>query len=765
MTISTVSRLVCGVCLLALAARAPGAEADTAPARLLAEAAELARADSSRGSVTWNTPLVLLRVADTMRLHGLRDQARATLRDARQRNAKVTTEECRDQIVIELCRLFTLVGESAEAESLAPSAAFRDYYRPARVVSARSALEAGDPAVAAALLRHKTLLEPDAENKGRGGELWRRAAMRLAVDMGQMDLARQLTEVIKDPFWKSAALGDLAVSEARAGRRDEALKIVAASPDAYMVVIGLARVADALARRNAAEPLGAVLEALEKAAAKVSNPTERDHALGVAVSRLAAAGRSAEAGRLMRLVEGPIARLRAQCELLSPEQLPAAEESVAACPEAERPLAQEYLALACARHAMGAAAREIAGRVQDPWQRCRSQATCARILAGLQRPAEAVEFAQAAAASAKAVEPAGWRLRAHVRVALDAERAGLATLADQQLAFAREAFAGVTEPDVQPGLVVGLAEALAALKRKAVLQQFATDVLKTDLPAAARDRLLPVLAGARAIDLVVAECNRTRPSAAARREIIYRLARQGKLAEALAMIGNLSGTLRAEALADIALAQVPTAPIRAPEERPVGVALNGGWAAWFPRLERMGMRWELMACSEPYELGPAGLAARYAGIGYPGAGGHEVYTGVAGIENLRDYLYAGGGLKGICAGQYLSTRAHYTEADSIGMGCPSCPHQVQMRKPHLVALGLPAVITISRRNGGILIPRPGCEVLGWYDTIERYAALVAQDYGYGRVVALSPHPEGGGGLDPRDHLCINALNWITRGLP
>jgi hypothetical protein len=198
----------------------------------------------------------------------------------------------------------------------------------------------------------------------------------------------------------------------------------------------------------------------------------------------------------------------------------------------------------------------------------------------------------------------------------------------------------------------------------------------------------------------------------------------------------------------------------------VGVSLNGGWAAWFPRLERMGVSWELMPLSEPYELGAAGLAAKYGAVGYPGGGGHEVYTGLAGIENVRDYLYAGGGYMGICAGQYLATQQHYVESDSLGMGCPSgSPHQVQMRKPHLVGLGLPDVITIARRNGGILIPRPGCEVLGWYDTIERYAALVAQDYGYGRVVALSPHPEGASGLDPRDHLCINALNWVMRGLP
>jgi len=95
----------------------------------------------------------------------------------------------------------------------------------------------------------------------------------------------------------------------------------------------------------------------------------------------------------------------------------------------------------------------------------------------------------------------------------------------------------------------------------------------------------------------------------------------------------------------------------------------------------------------------------------------------------------------------------------------ACVNQIQMRKHHPIALGLPPVIVIPRRNGGMLVPRPGCEVAGWYDTIERYAALVAGGYGLGRVVAFSPHPEGSSGFIPRDRLCINATYWANGGSP
>jgi len=747
---------------LFLGSLAAGQDSDVSPASLLAEAHRVAQTLPPRAD--WANSLVLLRVADTMRLAGLRSEALVALDDCRRSNATVSVEAIRDETTIELCRLLVLLGERDQAESAAATATFRNYALPARYLIARTAAET-DAAAAEAVLRHASFLKPHPDEKG-SGDLWRRAGVRIAVQIGQLDLARQLIEVMISAAWKSAALGDVAVARAQAGRRADALKTASEAPDAYLAVIGLARVAEALARGKPAEPLDAALDALRRAADQVPTAPERDYALGVAVRRLAAAGRLDAAAALAEAIQEPCVRVRAQSGLLTPDRLPKIREAVAACPEAEQPLLAECLAISCARQGLAPAALSETERIADPWQRCRAQSTAVRALADSGRQAEATALAQAAAASAAAVTLPPWRVRAHVRLALDAERAGLSELADQQLASVRDTLPQVTDPSLQPGLVVGVAEALTAMKRRAMLREFAAEVLQADASAATRNRLLPLLASAGETAMVVAECARARPSdSLSLRAIIYRLAQQGSLADARACAEPLSGINRAEALADIALAQLrPVAPPPA-TERAVGVSLHGSWGSWFLRLERMGVAWELMPFSEPYELGAASLAVKYSALGYPGTGGHISHVAVAGAENLRDYLYAGGGLLGICAGQYLATGQRYVECDSIGMPCPSCPHQVQMRKLHLVALGLPEVVTISRRNGGMLIPRPGCELLGWYDTIERYAALVAQDYGYGRVVAFSPHPEGGGGLDPRDRLCINALSWTIGGLP
>jgi len=752
--------------LLLLAVPAVGQTSDHAPPQLLAEAFAAARDIPQAGfGVAWGKPLALVRLADTMRLHGMQSEARAVLGEACRSNAEVAVEECRDQIYIELCRLLVLVGQAAAADELAPLAKFRNYSVPARMMIARAAVESGDRSLALRTLRHPSFLQPDADGKG-GGDLWRRAAVALAVELDQRDLAQQLLDAITLPLWKSAALGDLAVAQAVGGQAAAALQTVAAAPDRYLTVIGLARVAEALVQRDPNASLDGCLDALRQAAVAVSNPVERDYALGVAVTRLAGAGRTEAAAAIAAALQNPLARVRAQCDLLSPDRLPLLREAVAACPEADRPLLEELVALSCAQHALPAEAQRATERISRPWQRCRTQGAAARLLAERGQREAAAKLAQAAAATAASVEPTSWRVPAHVRAALDAHSVGQTDLADQQFRRACDAWADVNDPELQPGLVAAVAEALAATQRNAALREFAAQVLQADPAPPVRDRLLPVLALAGQTDLIPAEWSRTAPlTGAAQRSIVYRLAQRGETEKARALADKMPGARRVEAFTDIAMAQVrrPPSPRKS---RPVGVALNGGWASWFPRLERMGLPWELMPVSVPYELPAAHLAARYRAVGYPGAGGHEVFTGVAGMENLRDYLYAGGGYVGICAGQYLATGQHYVACDSLNMGCPSgSPHQVQMRSSHLVCLGLPPVITIGRRNGGILIPRPGCDVLGWYDTVERYAALAAQEYGFGRVVVLSPHPEGAGGLDARDRLCINALQWVLRGVP
>ncbi|MBI3946659.1 MAG: hypothetical protein HY321_12120 [Armatimonadetes bacterium] len=770
-------------CLLALASPAGAQDADTSPARLLNEAQALVRG-VPLNPMSYSDSVVGIRVAHTMWRHGMRAEALAAAQECRRRSAQngPVLVALQNEMTVELCRLLVLLGETAQAETLAETAEFRGYASVARYMMARAALEEmGDARLAEALVRHPSLLQPEREakpdetpsrsrNRVRAADPWRRACARLAVQMGNLDLARELIGAMDDPFWQSAAMVDLAVALARAGERETALKTVCEAPDTVMALVGLGRVASALP-----EPLAPALDALRQSAEKVADAGERDYALGTAVSRLAAAGRPAAAARVAEQIEGPVARVRAECEVLTPDRLAAVQKAVDGCPEADQPLLWEVVGIACARHGMAPAALDAAQRIGNPWQRCRAQGTAARTLAGRDRQADAAKLAEAAAASAAAVADDAWRVRAHLRAALDADRAGVPALAHQQLAQARGALARVTEPDLRPGLVVGVAEVLSALKRgparggNRALQEFAAEALKADPPPVIRERLLPLLAAGGAVDLAAAECERAGASAIDShqqplRAVVYRLARQGDLARAKACAEKLSGLNKADAYASIALAQLPPAASRPVGERAVGVSLHGSWAGWIARLERMGARWDLMPFTAPHVLGAAGLAATYSALGYPGTNDHRLEVGVAGSENLRDFFYGGGGYLGICAGCNLTPWQRSTECDQIGMRGQG-PHQVQIRKTHLVSLGLPPVVTITRMNGPFLIPRPGCDVVGWYDTEDRYAALVAQDYGYGRVAAFSPHPESGSGMDARGVLYTNALNWAITGLP
>ncbi|MBI3946727.1 MAG: hypothetical protein HY321_12460 [Armatimonadetes bacterium] len=767
-------------CLLLFASPVSGQDADASPAQLLTEAQALARA-LPLATTGWSETVVCVRVANALQRHGMLAEALALIEETCRRNARQQVEAVRDEATIELCRLLVLLGETGRADELAQTATFRAYFMPARFTMARAALEEmGDARLAESIIRHPSLLQTDEQSQIQGGDPWRRACVRLAVQMGRLDLARQLIAAVSDPFWRSGARADLAVALARAGEAEEALETATEAPDPYMAVIGLGRVAAALP-----EPLTPALDALRRAAEQVTDAAERDAALGIAVSRLAAASRAEGAAAVAGQIKDPIARLKAECEFLSRDRIASVREGVARCPEADRALLWEVVAIACARRGMAPEALDAAGRIADPWQRCRALGTAARELGDAGGGAGAAKAAEAAAASAEAVEDAGWRVRAHVRVALDAERAGAASLADRQLALARKALERVMDPDLRTGLVTGVAEALAALGRGPALREFAAGVFadpaaaRRDSPQkagssgwrlAARDRLLPLLAAAGECDLAIAECERALPGyreefhQPSLRALAHRLAQRGRLAEAKALAAKLPPMWRADAYASLALAQLPP-PTRPPDpERAVGISLHGSWSTWIARLERIGVRWDLMPYTAPSVLGAEGLKARYMALGYPGTDDHRLEAGASGSENLRDFLYGGGGLLGICAGANLTQWQRSTECDALYMRGQG-PHQVQIRKAHLVSLGLPPVVTIARMNGPILIPRPGCEVLGWYDRIEQYAALVAQDYGYGRAVAFSPHPESASGFDPRGWLYTNALRWVMAGTP
>ena len=754
--------------ILALPAPVGPARADDVrAARLLGEALTAARAMPERpGGRDPRKALAVFRIADTMRLHGLEADANAAFRECVALSARLAVPAVRDELVIELCRVFTLTGRLEEAQSLAKGATLRNYAHVSQYVIARTLLEQNRATEAEAAIRAAPALTRSPKTKGpRHDDTWTRAFVRLAVRMGRPELARKLIHTMADRFWRSAAMADLCVALVHDANVDEALKTAAAIADPHMAVLAYARLAAACRVGALAQTKAAALGHLRKRAAGVTGHTARDAALRIAAGIMGAAGMHREAERLASDVVDPCYRVLALCEALPGIDVTRIVRQIDRCPASDRALLAEAVTVACAKRGLTQAALVAAAGTPPGWPRLRTLCEAARHLAERDATGDAAAVVDAAAACVQQIDLPGWRVLAQVRLALHDHAVGRPSAVTRHLEAAATALTQVTQAEVRNALVPRIAEAAMATGCNSFAQKTIVRALENGADRVLRGRLVPMLVSAGQPERALAECARQQLGAPyARRVMVYRLAVAGRCREALEYARKLGPYERAEALSDIALAQRPRREVKACDPRVVGVTLHGSWGSWFPRLERMGLEWELMPFSAPYELGARGLKARYTMLGYPGTGGHITHVAVVGAEAVREYLHAGGGFVGICAGQYLATQCHFVTCGTHRM-CGQGPHQVQMRHDHPIGLHLPPVVVIPRRNGGMLIPQPGCEVIGWYDTIGRYAALVAGHYGLGRVVVFSPHPEGSSGFIPRDVLCINATNWAIGGMP
>ena len=758
-----------GLCLLAVcgvAIPAQGENETTSPERLLPKALELARTlPDGKGYGNWAKPLAVLRIASTMRLAGMNDEALAAFEECATMNSRLSEEAIKDEIAIELCRAFTLLGKTDRARELAREVEFRNYSTVALYVIARTALEMNRPAEAKEVIRTAALDRSSQTKTNRGDDLWARACVRLAVEMNDIELARQIANILRSEPWRSAAAGDVAEALARQGKSGEAVGSAAEIPDAYMAVLACARLAIVFSETNATEPLAHSLDTLNKAASKINDDAARDFALRIAAEKLAAAERDNDALRIAEEIKDPCGRALAVCATVTPDDFKGVLEQLERCPGEEQPLVAEALAVRCGSKGMSLAALEISAKLEDGWPRCRALCESARQLAKRDAGPEAAKLLDAATASANQIADPGWKYCAFVRLALGYHLVAQDERVDKSLSAAETELSRLTKFEVTRSLLPQVVEAAVASGRREFAKRMIQEALAEETNATLRSRLVPMLVSAGYSDDALAECSQKAVSDSfGRRLMAYRLGIAGDVAAAVKYAEKLRLSERAEALSDIVLAQIQRPTPRPCARRVVGVSLHGSWGSWFPRLERLGIAWELMPFSAPYEEGAEGLKARYSMLAYPGTGGHASHVAVAGAENLREYLHSGGGFFGICAGQFLATSRQFVACDTVYMRGHG-PHQIQMRKDHPIALGLPPVVVIPRRNGGMLVPRPGCEVVGWYDTIERYAALVAGGYGLGRVVAFSPHPEGSSGFTPRDRLCINATYWANGGSP
>ena len=156
----------------------------------------------------------------------------------------------------------------------------------------------------------------------------------------------------------------------------------------------------------------------------------------------------------------------------------------------------------------------------------------------------------------------------------------------------------------------------------------------------------------------------------------------------------------------------------------------------------------------------------------------------SGRREIREFVRAGGGYVGICAGSYLAS-SHYDW--SLGLinarvwdrahwdrgGGEVC---IRMTDPGLQLLGRGGDVEVQYNQGPLLVPDdesdlPGYEVLATFATevAEKGAqpgsmtgthAIVRSMYGSGRVICYSPHPEVTGGPN---EIIASGVRWAGTG--
>ena len=182
-----------------------------------------------------------------------------------------------------------------------------------------------------------------------------------------------------------------------------------------------------------------------------------------------------------------------------------------------------------------------------------------------------------------------------------------------------------------------------------------------------------------------------------------------------------------------------------------------------------------------------------------GSGSKEAAAiGAVGAEAVQRFVQEGGGYVGVCAGAFLCS-SHYPWSLNLidthvftgsqhveGLG----PKQMWYRGPassqtiELTNEGqvffpdIPQTVSVRYQNGPIVSPRlfPGLKpyrVLAWFrseivryppqkDTMRDTPAIVYGRYGKGRVMSISPHPEGTEGLES---MLAEAVRSVVRTNP
>ncbi|GEP44821.1 BPL-N domain-containing protein [Brevifollis gellanilyticus] len=161
-----------------------------------------------------------------------------------------------------------------------------------------------------------------------------------------------------------------------------------------------------------------------------------------------------------------------------------------------------------------------------------------------------------------------------------------------------------------------------------------------------------------------------------------------------------------------------------------------------------------------------------------GTSGRQANTiGLVGREQVRRFVEAGGGYVGICAGAYLACDGFSWGIKVLDAKTPSpkwergiAELKIESNDEGQKLLGLPKDTLVKYHNGPLLVPAnnaaiPDFEPLTYFRTevakngspegiMVNSPAVVQGQFGAGRVIACSPHPEQTTGLD----------NWIEHAV-
>ncbi len=141
-------------------------------------------------------------------------------------------------------------------------------------------------------------------------------------------------------------------------------------------------------------------------------------------------------------------------------------------------------------------------------------------------------------------------------------------------------------------------------------------------------------------------------------------------------------------------------------------------------------------------------------------GGHSVRIREAPLRALKRFVRRGGGFVGICNGAHFAARVGLLDVRNVLIVRAYGTYAMRVVARHPVTRGLRRVprsperkgldpvphtnvgrVRMDRGNGAFLELGPRATALLTYDNDDRYAGVAAGEYGRGRVVVFSGHPQ------------------------